>query len=378
MTAAVHPVPPALRHPRDGMLVALSLTYGALLLAAPSVPLVALGLWWTANTVAHNFIHRPFFRDRRVNRLYSLALSVILGFPQTFWRERHLAHHRDRTFAVRMSRTLAFELLLVLGSWWLCLWTSPRVFVLIYLPGWALGMALCWLQGHYEHARGTTSHYGALYNLLFFNDGYHVEHHRQPGVHWTQLPARRTATAIEHHAVSRWPPVLRWLEVLSLDGLERLVLRVPLLQRIVVRWHERALRQLMPSVGSVRSVVVVGGGLFPRTALALRRMQPDLAMTIVDARQAHLDAARPFLDDRVVLRHGFYAAAQPLKADLAVIPMAFIGARGLVYAYPPAAATLVHDWIWHRRGRGVVVSWLLLKRINLIEQPAAGPVALSA
>ena len=361
------------------MLVALSLTHGGLLLTVPSVPLVALGLWWTANTVAHNVIHRPFFRDRRLNRLYSLVLSVILGFPQTVWRERHLAHHADRTPVVRMSRALAVELLFVLGSWLLCLWTSPRVFLLVYLPGWALGMGLCWLQGHYEHARGTTSHYGALYNLLFFNDGYHVEHHRQPGVHWTRLPSHRTATAVDREAVSRWPPVLRWLDVLSLDGLERIVLNVPMLQRIVVRWHERALRRLMPSAGSVRSVVVVGGGLFPRTALALRRLQPELAITIIDARQAHLDIARRFLDDRVVLRQGFYSAAQPLAADLVVIPMAFIGARELVYAHPPARATLVHDWIWHRRGRGTIVSWLLLKRLNLIEQPeAAAPVALSA
>jgi hypothetical protein len=358
--------------------VALSLAYGGLLLAAPSVALVALGLWWTANTVAHNFIHRPFFRDRRLNRLYSLALSVILGFPQTLWRDRHLAHHAAQTPVVCTSRALAVELLFVLGSWWLCLWTSPRVFILVYLPGWALGLGLCWLQGHYEHARGTTSHYGALYNLLFFNDGYHVEHHRQPGVHWSQLPSRRVTTAGARRAVSRWPPVLRWLEALSLDGLERIVLSLPLLQPIVVGWHERALRQLMPFVGPVRSVVVVGGGLFPRTALALRRMQPELAITIIDARQAHLDVARPFLDDRVVLRSGVYAAAHPLAADLVVIPMAFIGDRGLVYAHPPARTTLVHDWIWHRRGRGVVVSWLLLKRINLIEQPTSVPVALSA
>jgi hypothetical protein len=27
---------------------------------------------------------------------------------------------------------------------------------------------------------------------------------------------------------------------------------------------------------------------------------------------------------------------------------------------------LVHDWLWRRRGRGVAISWLLLKRLNLI------------
>jgi hypothetical protein len=135
-----------------------------LLLTTPSLPVVALGMWWNANTVAHNFIHRPFFRHDRLNRVYSVALSVILGFPQTVWRERHLAHHANRAPAVRMSGTLALEWLCVLGTWAFCLWLFPRVFLLIYLPGWLVGLCLCWLQGHYEHARGTTSHYGRIYN----------------------------------------------------------------------------------------------------------------------------------------------------------------------------------------------------------------------
>jgi hypothetical protein len=32
---------------------------------------------------------------------------------------------------------------------------------------------------------------------------------------------------------------------------------------------------------------------------------------------------------------------------------------------------IVHDWIWSRRARGVVVSWWLLKRANLVERPPA-------
>jgi hypothetical protein len=126
-------------------------------------------------------------------------------------------------------------------------------------------------------------------------------------------------------------------------------------------------------------VVIVGGGLFPRTAIALGRILPDATLTVLDARQDHLDIARSFLDHRVRLRHGFYSASHPMAVDLVVIPMAFIGCRRLVYAHPPARMTLVHDWIWHRRGRGAVVSWLLLKRINLIERSqAAVPVPLSA
>src|ERR1051325_8995380 len=54
-----------LRHsPWDALLIGLAMLHGALLLLVPSVPLVAIGLWWNANTVSHNFIHLPFLRSR--------------------------------------------------------------------------------------------------------------------------------------------------------------------------------------------------------------------------------------------------------------------------------------------------------------------------
>jgi hypothetical protein len=61
LTARSHGV---LRYPSDAVLIGLSLVYAGLLLSVPSIPLLALGLWWTGNTVAHNFIHTPFFRSR--------------------------------------------------------------------------------------------------------------------------------------------------------------------------------------------------------------------------------------------------------------------------------------------------------------------------
>lgn len=49
---------------------------------------------------------------------------------------------------------------------------APAFFVWTYVPGYLAGLLLCAVHGHYEHAAGTTSHYGRLYNLLCFNDGY--------------------------------------------------------------------------------------------------------------------------------------------------------------------------------------------------------------
>ena len=362
---------------RDAVLIALSLVYALLLVAAPSAVLIAVGLWWTANTVAHNFIHTPFFRSRVLNRGYALFLSVLMGVPQSLWRARHLRHHRQQQIddhperAERASaaapplwtRAVVLEASLVLASWIVLAAIDLRFLLLVYAPGYLAGLALCSLQGHFEHAGGaTTSHYGWLYNWCFFNDGYHAEHHRRPGEHWTRLPAAPRGDG----RASRWPPVLRWIDALTLESLERLVLRSPRLQHFVVAAHERAFARLLPRLRPVRRVTVVGGGLFPRTALVLHRLLPEAVVTIVDANRDHLDIAAAFLPDRVERQHRLFDPAVPEPADLIVIPLAFIGDRERVYRHPPAAAAVVHDWMWKRRGGGAVVSWLLLKRLNLV------------
>src|SRR5262245_53070090 len=234
----------------DGVLVALSFVHGALLLIFPSTWLIALGIWWNGNTISHNFIHLPFFRSRAVNRSFSIYLTVLLGIPQTLWRDRHLAHHANTTWKARLTTASLIEILLVVGLWVGMLVLAPRFFLATYLPGYLLGLGLCYLQGHYEHARGTTSHYGSLYNWLFFNDGFHVEHHARPALHWTRLRRCKIADA----PTSRWPAVLRWLEMFGLDSLERLVVRSARLQKFVLKRHERAFRQLLAHGLAIRKI----------------------------------------------------------------------------------------------------------------------------
>lgn len=339
-----------MRRRSDGLLLAAAGLHGSLLVAWPSAPLVALGLWWNSNTVAHNFIHNPFFRSRRWNACFSALNSLLLGYPQTLWRERHLAHHADRPARFRFSKV---EGALVALLWAALALLAPRFFLFVYVPGYAAGMVLCALQGHFEHAAGRpVDHHGALYNLLFFNDGYHTEHHRRPGRHWTRLGERSGARA------SRWPAVLRWLDAHPLDLLERVVLRAPRLQRWVLAVHRRALRRVLPPA---RNVLVVGGGLFPRTAILLRELLPDAAVTVVDRDAGHLAAAG--LD--VPTLHAEYDPAVHTGYDLVVIPLAYRGDRAALYARPPAPL-LVHDWMWRRRGRSAPVSWLLAKRVNVV------------
>ncbi|HEY2124709.1 MAG TPA: fatty acid desaturase, partial [Chthoniobacterales bacterium] len=99
--------------PRDAILVTLAAIHAVLLTVWPAIPLIALGVWWNSNTVAHNFIHRPFFRSAAVNRLFSAALSVLLGIPQAVWRDRHLAHHAGIKWRLRLSPRLVTETALV-------------------------------------------------------------------------------------------------------------------------------------------------------------------------------------------------------------------------------------------------------------------------
>ena len=375
-----------LRYPGwDALFVVLSMAHGAVLALMPAAPVVALLLWWNANTISHNFIHRPFFANRSANWMYSAYLTLVLGFPQSLWRQRHLKHHAELTHGPSqlegpygrwtnvvaasavvgpfgLRRAVAIELLLLAAFWTLLAIELRPWFLTAYLPGWAIGLGLCQLQGYYEHARGTRSHYGRIYNFLFFNDGLHVEHHQRPGLHWTELGAFIRPDAPR----SRWPPVLRWLDALSLEGLERLVLRSARLQRFVLASHGRAFTRLLPLAGEVRRVTIVGGGLFPRTALVLRKLLPGAELTVVDACAEHLEIARPLLGDDVRFVHAAFDPARPCDADLVIIPLSFNGQRQRVYDYPPAPAVLVHDWIIRVRRPTAVVSWLLLKRLNLV------------
>ena len=355
----------ALRHSAwDALPLVLSLAHGVALLAWPTTTLIALGLWWNANTIAHQFIHLPYFRSSRLNRVYSIYLTLVLGFPQTLWRERHLAHHAGVPHRLRLTTPFIYETTVVLSLWLLLALNSSQFFWTVYVPGYAVGLGLCYLQGHFEHARETTSHYGSVYNFLFFNDGYHVEHHASPAEHWTRLPHR----AASQSQGSRWPAILRWLEYFRVEALEELALRSRMLQEFLLSTHERALRRHLPELQSVRTIEIVGGGMFPRTALLLQRLLPEAELTIVDASPQHIRDCQRFLSGNIRFVHRFFEPGTAEAVDLVVIPLAFVGNREALYREPPAPFVLIHDWIWFRRGASVVVSPWLLKRMNLVRR----------
>jgi fatty acid desaturase len=209
----------------------------------------AFSVGWNLNSIAHNFIHNPFFRSDRLNRLMSLVITLALVSPQTMYRYIHLKHHAgnadrpDETGATidplsiyqhgcegkpepvlsyvflqffrdddpfelarrigakrpREARQALFEFwsmaavyggLLVVG-----LFTARWPVPLLLGAASYLGQCVSNLCGYYEHLGGNpdkpiawgVSTYGRLYNWVFLYNGYHAEHHYRPRTHWTQM-----------------------------------------------------------------------------------------------------------------------------------------------------------------------------------------------
>jgi hypothetical protein len=284
------------------------------------------------------------------------------------WRDRHLAHHAGVELRLRLSAGFVVQGAALLALWIALAARAPDFLLWHYAPGWMMGLALCGMHGYYEHARGVTSHYGRLYNTLCFNDGYHVEHHARPGVHWTQL---RGFHGSGH--VSVWPAPLRWLDGISpaacLEILERMVLQSAALQRWVLDAHRRPLEAILGG-WIPRRAAIVGGGLFPRTALILRELLPEAELTVFDSNAVHLECARELLCnvDVTYVNARYDGRGEAGSFDLVVIPLSYRGDREELYRRPPAPVVLIHDWIWRRRGCGYVVSMAMLKRVNVVRR----------
>ena len=209
----------------------------------PLFLIYSVSISWNINGIAHNFIHNPYFTSPALNRAFSWLLSVTMGFSQQFYDLVHHRHHQgnsdrpdahgdtvdplsiyrhghdgapenpwrytfcsffrddpaalyreihrrnpaDARFGV--VEIASFVVLLVLGFW------ANWRFMLGYLPAYYFGHCLSYLNGYYLHFGGNpdvplawgVSSYHRLYNLLWFNNGYHAEHHYRPRQHWTRM-----------------------------------------------------------------------------------------------------------------------------------------------------------------------------------------------
>jgi fatty acid desaturase len=198
--------------------------------------------------VAHNFLHNPFFTSPRLNAAFSVFNSLLVGGPQSLYRLHHLNHHRYNNdlpdpetgttwdvsstwrygkppdeeegllsyallgyfrsnFGALLSEAqrrglgpaVRREFLAVLAMILALALVNPVGLTAFYLPVWLLGNIFAQAENYLEHHGATpgdrradaVSCYGRLYNLVWFNNGYHQEHHYRPQAHWTRVPQVR-------------------------------------------------------------------------------------------------------------------------------------------------------------------------------------------
>jgi fatty acid desaturase len=198
---------------------------------------------WNINGVSHNLIHNPFFKSRILNRLFGVMESVTLGISQTFYKHVHHRHHMGnsdrpdengethdwisiyrhghdgeaenpwsyiflsylREDPKRIYREMKRKNpvdarwgiieIVILGATIAIGFVLDWKFWIFFLPFYYLGHCCTYLNGFFLHYGGNpdkpiawgVSSYDKWYNLLWFNNGYHAEHHYRPKLHWTKM-----------------------------------------------------------------------------------------------------------------------------------------------------------------------------------------------
>jgi fatty acid desaturase len=203
----------------------------------------SVSISWNINGISHNFLHNPYFCSPLLNRMFSWMESVTVGFSQQFYECVHQQHHKGNSdHQDEKGETIDWLSIYRHGhdgeaeSMWTYVFCSyfrddPKVifnelkrrnpadayfgifeivswlslcvlgfylnwhFMLFYIPFYYFGHCLSYLNGYYLHYGGNpdvpmawgVSSYHKLYNWLWFNNGYHAEHHFRPKLHWTKM-----------------------------------------------------------------------------------------------------------------------------------------------------------------------------------------------
>jgi len=254
----------------------------ALFVLFPQLPmwaLIPMGLFysylvaWNIESVAHNFVHNPYFKSRVLNRAFSLMESICIGFSQQFYKTVHIRHHignsdlpdkdgntRDwfsiyrygkngeaenvwrysllgyfrgddkmvfremgRNNRVHDVRQAKIETYAYLGTFVLGFILNWK-FMFFFLPFYYLGHVFSMMVGYYEHYMANpnvaiawgVSTYGRFYNFFWMNNGYHAEHHYRPKIHWRKMKQLRQMIREKQHEnnvhVIKYPHLLGFLQ----------------------------------------------------------------------------------------------------------------------------------------------------------------------
>ncbi|MFZ5445287.1 MAG: fatty acid desaturase family protein [Myxococcota bacterium] len=213
----------------------------------PSGPLlvawviVTMASSWICAVIAHNTVHCPVFKNRTLNKLMQVWISLSYGFPISEYVPGHnLSHHKfaqEREDVMRTTkvntgwnllnfllffpsvamgvtvgnyrylammkkrlpawnRQLQLELLAVWGTKVVLLlidWRKAVLFVIIphFFAVWGITTVNylqhdgCDKNHPVNHSRNFV---GRLFNWFTLNNGYHGIHHETPGLHWSLAP----------------------------------------------------------------------------------------------------------------------------------------------------------------------------------------------
>ena len=157
------------------------------------------------------------------------------------------------------------------------------------------------------------------------------------------------------------------MDYFNLNGLERIVGHQPWTQEWLIRKHRLALEHLAKQIEIPRRVAIVGGGLFPRSALVVRLVWPEAEVAIFDADEKHLEHCRKWLHGNEELCHKRVTADDLPPADVVFVPLALHEPKEGFYSSSRTAKIFAHAWTWNPTEESMVASPLLLKRMNLLK-----------
>jgi fatty acid desaturase len=184
-----------------------------------------------------------FFKSKALNVVFSVINTLANTFPQTLFKYHHFNHHtstndkssvygetKDRTSIYRYGKELgeqegfiSYSLKSPLRTKMNILWQDTKrkggaklavlemvcliaFLAVIFAINWKfgfvtlfvlyMGQVLSFAENYAEHGStintsnldNSVSSYTPWYNLIWFNNGYHQEHHYRPQVHWTEVP----------------------------------------------------------------------------------------------------------------------------------------------------------------------------------------------
>ena len=209
---------------------------------AISLLVLTCAVSWICAVIAHNTVHSPVFKQRWLNKLFQVWVSLSYGFPISDYVPGHnLSHHRFtqqredvmRTTHVRFrwnllnliffmpavtpgilrgnahfkevmgerakpwKRQLILEGIVVWSVKVVCLLIDyKKALLLVFVPhlfaNWGI-VSVNFLQHDGcdpEHPVNHSRNFvGKLFNWFTLNNGFHGIHHMMPGLHWSLTPA---------------------------------------------------------------------------------------------------------------------------------------------------------------------------------------------